>query len=143
MATVIDTPTLEGRDLVDPALFKRLTDFCAAEYGLEACMAERIMDEGLAFLDTMGRSGEPLSPSRQVDPAWHTFMLHSAEYTEWCMQRYGRYMHHAPNSRYRDRSAMVDVTSRIRALGYDVDDSLWGVAAECNEPACCGDGPCC
>ncbi|HET6359946.1 hypothetical protein [Streptomyces sp.] len=115
----------------------------AEEYGLEGSVAERVMDEGLAFLDVMGRTGESLSPSKAVDPAWHTFMLHSAEYTAWCQERYGRYIHHAPNSRYRDTAAMVDVVGKIRAGGYAVDESLWGTRADCNEPACCGDGPCC
>jgi hypothetical protein len=25
-------------------------------------------------------------------------------------------------------------------MGYVVDHDLWGTAAECNAPACCGDG---
>lgn len=58
-------------------------------------------------------------------------------------ERYGRYIHHAPNSRYRDKAAMVDVVGKIRAAGYAVDESLRGTKADCNEPACCGDGPCC
>ncbi|MER7000097.1 hypothetical protein [Streptomyces sp. NPDC000410] len=141
--TALATEQINGRTLVDPALFDRLTDFCAEEYGLEKCVAERVMDQGLAFLDVMGRTGEGLSPSQKVDPAWHTFMLHSAEYTAWCDERYGRYIHHAPKSRYRDRSTMVDVVGKIRAAGYAVDESLWDIKADCNAPTCCGDGPCC
>ncbi|WP_327323742.1 hypothetical protein OG735_15410 [Streptomyces sp. NBC_01210] len=141
--TALATEHVTGRQLVSAELFERLTDFCADEYGLERGVAERVMDEGLAFLDVMGRTGESLSPSKTVDPAWHTFMLHSPEYTEWCLSRYGRYIHHAPNSRYRDKAAMVDVVAKIRAAGYPVDESLWGIRANCNEPTCCGDGPCC
>ncbi|MDQ0943251.1 hypothetical protein [Streptomyces sp. V1I1] len=141
--TALATEQITGRQLVTAELFDRLADFCADEYGLERGVAERVMDEGLAFLDVMGRTGEALSPSKLVDPAWHTFMLHSTEYTTWCQERYGRYIHHAPNSRYRDKAAMVDVVGKIRAAGYAVDESLWGVTADCNEPTCCGDGPCC
>ncbi|WP_405597985.1 hypothetical protein OG741_15055 [Streptomyces sp. NBC_01410] len=141
--TALATEQVTGRQLVNAELFNRLADFCAEEYGMERSVAERVMDEGLAFLDVMGRTGESLSPSKVVDPAWHTFMLHSTEYTEWCLSRYGRYIHHAPNSRYRDKAAMVDVVGKIRAAGYAVDESLWGTTADCNEPACCGDGPCC
>lgn len=136
-------PPRAGRTVVEPELFSRLVDFCADEYGLEACAAERVMDQALAFLEVMGITGEPMSPSSQVDPGWHTFMLHSAEYTAWCQRRHGRYIHHAPNSRYRDRSTMFDVTEQLRAHGFDVDKQLWGTKAECNEPTCCGDGPCC
>ncbi|MBC2902508.1 glycine-rich domain-containing protein [Streptomyces cupreus] len=133
----------QGRDLVSPELFDRLVDFCADEYGHERCTAERIMSEALAFLDVMGRTGEGMSPSQAVDPGWHTFMLHTEEYEAFCRTRYGRFVHHAPRSRYRDKATMVDVVARIRAHGYEVDESLWGTRANCNEPTCCGDGPCC
>ncbi|GHD99889.1 hypothetical protein [Streptomyces alanosinicus] len=132
-----------GRELVSPELFARLADFRAEEYGHEWSMAERITSEALAFVEVMGRTGEAMSPSRLVDPGWHTFMLHTEEYAEFCRTRYGRFIHHAPKSRYRDRSTMADVVAKIRAHGFEVDESLWGTRAECNEPACCGDGPCC
>ncbi|MEU2433058.1 hypothetical protein ABZ611_26810 [Streptomyces sp. NPDC007861] len=141
--TALATELVHGRTLVEPELFDRLAEFCAEEYGLERAVAEQVMDQGLAFLDVMGRTGEGLSPSKRVDPAWHTFMLHSAEYTTWCEERFGRYIHHAPNSRRRDKATMVDVVGRIRAHGYAVDEGLRGTKANCNEPTCCGDGPCC
>ncbi|MFG2114840.1 glycine-rich domain-containing protein [Streptomyces sp. NPDC048718] len=142
------TTTLDvrhGRDLVEPPLFQRLAAFCAAEYGMELPLAEAVMDQGLAFLWTMGSTGkgDVMAPSRQVDPAWHTFMLHSQEYAQWCEKNFGRFLHHAPNSKIRGIALMLDVTDLIRRAGFAVDRKLWGVAAECNEPACCGDGPCC
>lgn len=146
MTMAPETPTValrHGRDLVTPELFARLTDFCAEEYEHERSMAERIMTEALAFVDVMGRTGEGMSPSAVVDPGWHTFMLHTEEYAEFCQTRYGRFIHHAPKSRYRDRATMADVVARMRAHGYKVDESLWGTKADCNEPTCCGDGPCC
>ncbi|MDO0934821.1 hypothetical protein QQY66_25245 [Streptomyces sp. DG2A-72] len=132
-----------GKDLVSPELFERLTAFCAEEYGHERSAAERIMSEALALLDVMGQTGACLSPSQVVDPGWHTFILHSPEYTEWCQTRYGHYIHHAPKSRYRDSATMVDVVAKIRAHGYEVDERLWGTKSDCNQPTCCGDGPCC
>ncbi|BAU84117.1 hypothetical protein SLA_3203 [Streptomyces laurentii] len=134
-----------GRDLVEPPLFQRLAAFCAAEYEMEPPLAEAVMDQGLAFLWTMGSTGkgDVMAPSRQVDPAWHTFMLHSQEYAEWCEAHFGRFLHHAPNSKIRSLGLMLDVTELIRQAGFAVDKTLWGTAAECNEPACCGDGPCC
>ncbi|MFC8505648.1 glycine-rich domain-containing protein [Streptomyces sp. NPDC057411] len=134
-----------GRDLVQPELFQRLAAFCADEYRMELPTAEAVMDQGLAFLWTMGSSGkgDVMAPSRQVDPAWHTFMLHSQEYADWCEERFGRFLHHAPNSKTRTLGLMHDVTDLIREAGFEVDKQLWGTAADCNEPACCGDGPCC
>ncbi|WP_370412942.1 hypothetical protein [Streptomyces fradiae] len=134
-----------GRDLVCPELFDRLTAFCVEEYRLDADMAGRIMNEALAFLWTMGTTGkgEVMAPSLDVDPAWHTFMLHSQEYADWCQEHFGRFLHHAPNSKTRTTGLMLDVMDLIRGAGFEVDRSLWGFAADCNAPACCGDGPCC
>ncbi|MFE4590182.1 glycine-rich domain-containing protein [Streptomyces laurentii] len=134
-----------GRDLVPPELFDKLAAFCADEYGLDAEMSARVMNEALAFLWTMGTTGkgDVLAPSKAVDPAWHTFMLHTQEYTTWCEEHFGRYLHHAPNSKTRTLGLMSDVMAAITEAGFAVDRSLWGFAAECNEPACCSDGPCC
>ncbi|WP_338678410.1 hypothetical protein V1460_36110 [Streptomyces sp. SCSIO 30461] len=47
----------------------------------------------------------------------------------------------------RTHGLMADVTRRIRDAGFEVDERLWGTAADCNgapnPPTCCGDGPCC
>ncbi|MEV0471027.1 hypothetical protein [Streptomyces prunicolor] len=134
-----------GRELVPPELFERLTDFCAEEYGLERCVAERVQDQALALVWTMGKTGkgDTMAPSELVDPGWHTFVLHTPEYAEWCAKEFGYFVHHAPNSKTRTHGLMVSVTEEIRAQGFEVDERLWHRAADCNAPTCCGDGPCC
>ncbi|MEU0052212.1 hypothetical protein ABZ299_22355 [Streptomyces sp. NPDC006184] len=134
-----------GQDLVTPALFERLTDFCAEEYGLERGVAARIQDQAIAMCYTMGvtQSGDTMAPSATVDPGWHTFMLHTEEYALWCEEQFGYFLHHRPNSKTRTSGLMTHTVDKIRAQGFEVDDRLWGTAADCNPPACCGDGPCC
>lgn len=134
-----------GRDLVDPGLFETLTGFCSEEYGQERCVAERVMDQALAMCYTMGvtRSGDTMAPSATVDPGWHTFMLHTEAYASWCQENFGYFLHHRPNSKTRTRGLMTNTVDKISAQGFEVDDRLWGTAADCNAPTCCGDGPCC
>jgi len=36
-------------------------------------------------------------PSRIVDEAWHTFILFTREYTDFCQRAFGGYLHHAPS----------------------------------------------
>ncbi len=143
--TAVAVELRQGRHLVTPGLFNRLVDFCAKEYGLERSVAERIQDQAIALCYVMGvtRSGDTMAPSETVDPGWHTFMLHSKEYAEWCQANFGYFLHHAPNSKTRTQGLMVNVVDKIREAGFAVDDRLWGTAAECNPPTCCGDGPCC
>ncbi|MGV9554971.1 hypothetical protein [Streptomyces sp. NPDC003522] len=143
--TAVSTGTRTGRSLVADAEFEMLAGFCADEYGMERCVADQVVDQALALVFVMGTSGEGarMAPSRQVDPGWHTLVLHTDWYAEWCRRSFGHFLHHRPNSKVRTRGLMVDVVGRLRAAGFAVDERLWGTAAECNAPACCGDGPCC
>ena len=145
MTTAVAITTRTGRSLVTNADFTMLASFCADEYGLERTVADRVVDQALALVFVMGSTGEGASmgPSQQVDPGWHTLILHTDWYANWCERNFGYFLHHQPNSKTRTRGLMTSVVSRIRAAGFEVDDQLWGTAAECNPPACCGDGPCC
>jgi len=145
MTTVVSAGTRTGRSLLPDADFAMLAAFCADEYGLERAVADRVVDQALALVFVMGSTGEgaSMAPSLQVDPGWHTLILHTAWYANWCERSFGCFLHHQPNSKTRTRGLMTSVVSRIRAAGFEVDDHLWGTAAECNAPACCGDGPCC
>ncbi|MFI6356984.1 hypothetical protein ACIBJF_30990 [Streptomyces sp. NPDC050743] len=149
MTVTLDQPTAvatrHGRDLVTEQDFRMLADFCAEEYGLEQGVADRIIDQALALTYVMGttRAGDVMAPSQTVDPGWHTLILHTQWYEKWCQEKFGFFLHHAPKSKFRTNGLMEDVTSRIAAAGFEVDERLWLKAAECNDPTCCGDGPCC
>jgi hypothetical protein len=38
-------------------------------------------------------------PMKLLDEMWHTFILFTREYTEYCLDNYGFYIHHAPTTR--------------------------------------------
>ncbi|GAA3826354.1 hypothetical protein GCM10022403_069600 [Streptomyces coacervatus] len=145
MTTAVATDSRTGRSLIAAAEFDMLAAFCADEYSLERSVADRVMDQALALVHVMGSTGEgaSMAPSQQVDPGWHTLILHTDWYANWCQEQFGYFLHHQPNSKTRTRGLMTDVVGKIRAAGFEVDERLWGTAADCNPPACCGDGPCC
>ncbi|MFD3803582.1 glycine-rich domain-containing protein [Streptomyces sp. NPDC058619] len=146
MTTMVESTVAlrHGRDFVSPELFGRLAAFCADEYGLERVVADRVMDQAIAFVYVLGsQKAYDMAPSERVDPGWHSFMLHTQEYAAWCQERFGHFVHHAPNAKVRTRGLMVSVADRLRTAGFFVDARLWGTAAECNQPACCGDGDGC
>ena len=37
-------------------------------------------------------------PTREVDAIWHEFILHTRIYSEYCMERFQRFVHHVPTS---------------------------------------------
>ncbi|WP_254710038.1 glycine-rich domain-containing protein [Streptomyces lunaelactis] len=144
--TALATDQATGRRLVDAGLFERLVTFLEFEEDMDRPRAERVMDQALAFIDMAGhRTDVPLSPSRKVDPGWHAFILHSHEYADFCHRRFGAFLHHNPlkGQRLRDGVAIKRTVRAIEEMGYVVDHELWGTAAECNAPSCCGDGDGC
>ncbi|TXS35176.1 hypothetical protein EAO75_45315 [Streptomyces sp. uw30] len=145
MRTPVTAKPRSGRSLVTLTEFDTLATFCADEYGLERSVADRVIDQALALVHVMGSTGEgaTMAPSELVDPGWHTLILHTGWYADWCQRQFGYFLHHQPNSKVRTRGLMTDVVAKIQAAGFEVDERLWGTAADCNPPTCCGDGPCC
>jgi hypothetical protein len=37
-------------------------------------------------------------PSKNVDEAWHTFILHTEEYSKYCLVQFGKFIHHIPDT---------------------------------------------
>jgi hypothetical protein len=66
--------------------------------------AEQIWRETLKWLWFCGTrpkdsgSAELLTSMIIVDEMWHTFVLFTREYTEFCQRHFGRYLHHAPST---------------------------------------------
>jgi hypothetical protein len=89
----VDTITCRtGRSLIPAEQFDRLTARITAEHhDIDQANAERIMDQALAFLAAAGTdTDEPLSPATLVDVGWHTFILYTREYAEFCDRVAGR-----------------------------------------------------
>lgn len=119
-----------GRSLVSRALFDRLTDRIVTRERLDRDLAERIMDQALAFVVTCaGHTGPPLAPSELVDIGWHTFILDTHEYAAFCDRVAGRFIHHAPNDDHEAGESPGDVLTRttaaMRTLGFRLDNALW------------------
>lgn len=73
-------------------------------YGIETDTpierVEEMCDELVSFLDETAAGLAEARPPDHLDKLWHTFILHSRLYTEFCMERYGRYMHHNPRRKH-------------------------------------------
>ncbi|MFE6055490.1 glycine-rich domain-containing protein [Kitasatospora sp. NPDC056446] len=135
--TSISTERITGRSLVNPAPFGRLTARIVKDENLEQALAERVMDQALAFLGACAlnpKSG--LSPSPLVDVGWHTFILDTVDYHEFCKVTAGRFLHHVPTGDA-DGSAkgasIATTVAVIQASGYAIDAELWNMAADCSE----------
>ena len=48
------------------------------------------------FLENASKSEIPLTPTIEVDEAWHNFILHTKVYQEYCLSNFGQFVHHNP-----------------------------------------------
>jgi hypothetical protein len=153
MSTVVsDHPVLQHRSLLDDTLWQRLVArvrkdgtfverFGAQDDATQQAWAERIMDGAVGFLVLCAAGhGEGYSPSPLVDIGWHTFLLYTAEYAEFCHRVAGRFIHHAPHDvpGVAYHPGGVDKTlAALMARGLPVDTELWAGDGVC-DPECSG-----
>ncbi|MFI1194165.1 glycine-rich domain-containing protein [Micromonospora sp. NPDC020750] len=148
--TRTDTRT-DARTLISPALFGTLTRRITADHPhLPDGMPDRIMGQALAFLVACATTTRPLGPSRLVDIGWHTFILHTADYADFCQRVAGRFIHHQPEPTEDEQPSgpepiggpVSEAIGAVRAAGYRIDPALWGSAADCTQcHAGCTDSP--
>lgn len=127
---------ITGRSLVQSRLFARLSARIAAEHNVDSETAERILDQALAFLGACAVTTAPLSPSKTVDIGWHTFVLHTRDYGEFCDCIAGHFIHHIPTDGAQETTIAAsawETTSAIVAAGYVVDAPMWENASTCSQ----------
>jgi hypothetical protein len=131
------------RELIAPGLFGKLADRVVTDTRHDRDTAERIVEQTIAFLAACARYPDGhLSPSETVDAGWHAFVLHTADYAEFCQRIAGRFIHHRPNDRSEaapDQQAIGVTIAAMRAAGLPVDPALWVFSAVCSQ--CCADDP--
>ncbi|MFD9887978.1 glycine-rich domain-containing protein [Amycolatopsis sp. NPDC059027] len=143
----ISVEQLTGQGLVSETLFGRLVGRVAQEEACTTVMARRIVDQALAYLATCAKVTESLAPSATVDIGWHTFILHTREYAEFCDRIAGRFIHHVPHDEDDDssgtplRDVMRRTVTAISAAGFAVDHELWFTpSAQCADCSQCKNG---
>lgn len=132
--------TLSHRHLVDPELWDRMVARITKDEDIEPDTAARIMDQAIGFLRLC--AADPTggyNPSPLVDIGWHTFILYTGPYADFCARTAGRFIHHAPTDVPGDSDVGVGVADTIAAmqdLGLAVDPALWTNAQECRPGKC-------
>jgi hypothetical protein len=136
-----DSAVLAHRDLVDEQLWHRLVSRIVNEHGVDTGYAERTMNQALGFLLLCAKdSSAAFSPSEAVDVGWHTFLMYTREYQEFCRRVAGGFIHHSPNDvddAAEHDTCAADTVAAMRSYGIEVDEELWLTdGGECGGKKC-------
>ena len=90
---------LAGFEIGDPEAPLSFTARLARENGWEPEFAERVVEEYRRFLFLVARAGHVVTPSEEVDQAWHLHLVYTRSYwTELCEGILGQPLHHCPTT---------------------------------------------
>jgi hypothetical protein len=143
--TALAQVATSARTLVNPAFFDRLSGRVATEHGMDLGQAEAVTDQALAYLATSAVKSEgapTLYMSADVDPAWHEFMMFTADYDAFFRRPGWHKVHHNPCDGWNGATypapevAIPPTLDAIQAAGYEVVPELWTAKVSCDT---CGD----
>lgn len=112
----------------------------------------KVFDETKKFLYVCAKSDQICAPSPIIDDMWHTFLLYSVDYMNFCRKYLGKFIHHIPNDQsekdFGGRGvAMRGIVENFGEIQLDLwegiePDQCSGPPAECHDGCChnpCGD----
>ncbi len=108
----------------------------ARENGWTIEYAQRVLEEYKRFMFLAVASGHPVTPSDQVDQAWHLHLAYTRSYwLEWCPNVLGQQVHHGPTKGGADENRKFHdwyqkTLSSYRAmLGEEPPADIWPEAS--------------
>lgn len=108
--------------------------------------AAKIRVEFLRFVSLKFITEETIAPSPDVDAFWHTFILHTRDYADFCQRHLGRFMHHEPQEHaqsleLREGTPGMHTKRLLEQMYPGHDREIWATTAICEDQ--CDDAPGC
>jgi hypothetical protein len=123
---------LEAFELDQPGAALTFSQRLARENGWSHSFAQRVVQEYKKFLWLAVRAGHPVTPSDEVDQAWHLHLVYTDSYwNDLCGKTLGRPLHHGPtrgggaeNTKYREWYGQTK-ESYARRFGAEPRSDIW------------------
>jgi hypothetical protein len=82
-------------------------------------------------------------PSKTIDAMWHTFLLFTADYREFCENRLGKFLHHNPSEEHESKHGTTPIRETAESMFGMVDERLWPRTAASGDCDCSPTCDCC
>lgn len=132
-------------NLTNPELYLKISNYQLDDYASELKFSQRLMRENLGwsqeyadrviheykrFMYLACVANHPVTPSDEVDQAWHLHLLYSQDYVDWCILM-GKTIYHGPTKggskegmRYEDQYKKTQMTYG-REFSQHPPDDIW------------------
>lgn len=113
------------RDYRHPILLNKMQ----AELGITCAEAETLFEDVKKFLALCVTSpqSQSLAPTKALDQGWHTFILFTKDYAQFCKDYCGRYVHHHPEDPFAETKDFESIprTRRLAMLVFGKLSANW------------------
>jgi hypothetical protein len=104
--------------------------FCD-EYLIDLEIGKEYFIEVKKFLYLCANTSDRLAPSSELDKIWHTFILFTREYRQYCQQFLGKFIDHVPevkkdNSEPRE-NCLTNTISHYENVFGELNNQIWQI----------------
>ena len=104
--------------------------FCD-EHGLDEELGKQYFQEVKKFLFLCANSSARLAPSIEIDKIWHTFILFTKEYRQYCLQFLGKFIHHVPEVRKESseqkENCLQNTIEHYTSIFGEINNEVWQI----------------
>lgn len=123
--------TVEVKDPVELAdqIPDRVLDRYMNEKGVDRAVARTAHIELMKFLILSSNEKLLSVPSKALDEVWHNYLLHTREYNAFCIEAFGKFIHHDPEYIDDDIIKMLNLymatRSRVAVRFGELSSTYW------------------
>lgn len=107
--------------------------FCS-EYGVEQELAKDYFIEVKKFLYLCANTTDRLAPSAEIDKIWHTFILFTKDYRQYCMHFLGKFIDHMPEVKKdteeldeHKENCLLNTITHYNIVFGDLNNEVWQI----------------
>jgi hypothetical protein len=116
----------------------RLVKRYASDYGATMDESRRCFNALKEFLIVCAVKPGYKVTSDPVDRMWHTFLLFTKDYKEFCEDNLGRFINHEPFE-HAAPQAYLETRAFVKKFFGQIDENLWRADAKADCSSGCGD----
>ncbi len=131
-------PTAKPVNEITSYRHERLIQRHAQDHEVTLTTAEERFAELKKFMTVCAMKPGPKISSPQVDLMWHSFLLYTKDYAQFCSAYLGRFINHAPFEESNPQ-AYLDTRTTVEAVFGPLDARLWPIDAQADCTSGCSD----